>query len=105
MKRMLSFALAAVLLFCCAFSAQCADVSEPYEEPVGTVSDDAPAEDAACDCPCHLFYSMRDTLPQQVFDRTIDCKTLLRVLSYYLQLFTWRVLGVRQYCACGSRHY
>lgn len=90
MKRILSCILIAVLLFSCAFSAHGAEPSDPEEE---------------CTCACHLMLSMRDSLLQEILDKTIDGQTLVRILWYYVQLFTWRVLGIQQYCACGARHY
>lgn len=90
MKRIISCILIGVLLFSCSFCVHGADMPEPEEE---------------CKCVCHLFLSVRDDLLVRIAEKTIDCKTLARVLWYYLQLFTWRVLDINQYCACGARHY
>lgn len=90
MKRFLCCILIGVLLFSCAFSAHGAEDVETEEE---------------CTCVCHLFLSVRDDLLQRIVDKTIDCKTLTRVVWYYVQLFTWRVLNINQYCTCGARHY
>ncbi len=90
MKKVLSIILAAVIFFSCTLFVRAADAGIPEEE---------------CTCSCHLMLEMRDTLLQRIADKSIDCKTLCRVLFYYVQLFTWRVLNVRQYCACGARHY
>ena len=90
MKRFLSVCLAVILLV---FTAFCVHAEDP----------DVTEDD--CPCACHLMLEMRDDLLQRIADKSIDCKTLARVLWYYVQLFSWRVLGVRQYCECGARHY
>ncbi len=90
MKRVVSLMMTALLLFLCAFAVH-ADAQESDED--------------VCPCTCHVFYSERDTLIERIADKTIDCKTLFQVMSYCVKLFTWRVLGIRQYCACGIRHY
>ena len=90
MKSALSVLLAAVILFSCTVFVRAEDARVTQEE---------------CPCACHLMLEMRDTLLQRIAEKSIDCKTLSRILFYYVQLFTWRVLNVRQYCVCGARHY
>ena len=105
MKRVFALTIAAVLLVLCAFAAEGAYVSDAQEEAV-CVFESADGDDANdCACVCHVFYGVRDTLIERIADKTIDCKTLFQVVSYCVKLFTWRVLGVRQYCECGARHY
>ena len=103
MKRIFSFIMAVVLVTCALFT-QSAWTSFAREDAYGVC---AGADDGAADCPCvcHTFYSLRDTILQSILDKSVDCKTLLRAVSYIVRLYTWRVLNVNQYCACGSRHY
>ena len=91
MKRILSCILLAAFLFSSAFPVQGAALTE--------------TDDETCTCSCHLFYSVRDDLLQKIADRTIDGRTLLRVLCYFVQLYVWRVLGIHQYGDCGIWHY
>ncbi len=103
MKRVFSF-LMAVLLFTCAFFAQGTWTSFARED-AGCVCAEADDETVECPCVCHTFYGLRDTLLQSFLDKSVDCKTLLRAVSYFVRLYTWRMLNIRQYCECGSRHY
>lgn len=105
LKRILPFLLIAVLLFACAFPAQSALAPAPQNAADGALVADSDVSRDDCTCICHLFYSVRDDLLQSIVSKTIDGKTLLRVLSYYVRLFTWRMLGIQQYCACEYRHY
>lgn len=106
MKRVFSFLLTAVLLFLCAFSAQGAPASDARTQNHNVfLVADASEEESGCPCVCHTFYSLRDSLLESILNKTVDCATLFRVLSYFVRLYTWRMLGIRQYCECGSRHY